>query len=326
MDIDHLFFKHRKLLLWLANTAEGRYLLDIKDKDRVVKVTPNSFHQLRGFQKDRAVIQARIYCSNGVAKILAPILTKLEILDSEYKEKFDKQKAFLHYAGYERSRQFPQIYLATATFNIGTEGLLSMNGEYTYAYARASTTADSVEFPPPYGDGGRQLGAFKYGGGTYNDCCRSFFSVDTSSLGAGATVTATLFRWSRDTRADTFAIDGIVCPSTQASDTNLVATDYDNFTYTAWSDVITPTTASTTYTWTFNAAGIAGVNKTGYTKFVLLNYTFDYSNGTPTRQDTWMEFYTHISGSGATLPNIYVTYTLPPATTNYLKDYRRASF
>lgn len=304
-----LFRRYQKDLLWMANSDAGRYLLGVKDKDKIVKITPNSFHQLRDFVNDKPIIQAPFYVGNPLADVFLPLLEKMKIAD-EYSHIDDPHDALLYYANLKRSRLYPQLYLATQTFDtLATEGLLSMNGEYTYSFARSSSTADQVEASPPFGDGGRQLGAFRYGGGTFNDCCRAFFAIQTSALGVGAMVTDTLFRWTRDTRSDTSTPDGIVCPSTQADPTSLVAADYSRFSYTAWSDVVSPSSPSTLYTWTFNTDGKAGVNVSGYTKFVLINYTYDFNNGTPTAGDKWAEFYTHISGSGSTLPNIYVTYT-----------------
>ena len=315
------FKQNQKMLLSFLNTEGGRYLLGIKDSYPIVKVTENSFHQLRDFKNDNAIIQARFYVGDAIANTLLPIFTKMQIADQEYKKILDGREAFLHFSGLEEKRRiYPQIYLTTGTFNAGAgDGEVNSNTFDTWAAARAAATGSEVINQPTTNDQGRWAGAYNYSSAPVVYLCgRTFYPVDTSGLTASAIITEVLLKVSSNTRADMLGVLGIIVPSTQASTSTLVAADYDNITYTAWSDAVTVgAAASTTYTLTFTAAGIAGINLTGFTKFAAISKTYDFDNASPGTGNRWGSIYNSGTGSGATIPNLSITYTVPSAATTF---------
>ena len=70
---DGYFEKNQKLLLSLVNTEGGRYLLGIKEKEKVVKVSPSSYHLLDGVEGKNLVIRGKFYCYEAIAKTLLPV-------------------------------------------------------------------------------------------------------------------------------------------------------------------------------------------------------------------------------------------------------------
>lgn len=91
MNPKQYFKTNQKQILSLLNTEGGRFMLGV-DKRPIVKITPNSVHQLVGFEKDRVVLEAKMYTRDCFASLILPI-NKVDILDFEYKGKYDREKA-----------------------------------------------------------------------------------------------------------------------------------------------------------------------------------------------------------------------------------------
>jgi hypothetical protein len=159
--------------------------------------------------------------------------------------------------------------------------------------------------------------------GKWYSLYRGGFLFDTSSLPDDATITsATLSLYGVD-KADpqndspTVAVYAF----TPASNTNIAIGDYSNFGATAYSNVLTYASLSTTgYTdFTLNSIGIAAINKTGISKFGTRNANYDVTGTSPTwaagQNIAHWTIYHAEKGTGYQ-PKLVVTYTVLPTVTS----------
>lgn len=114
---------------------------------------------------------------------------------------------------------------------------------------------------------------------------RFLFLFDTSSLGSGATIssaTVGLYVTAKGSGAQSVAVN--IYSSAPASNTGLVAADYDTTGTTAYASniAITSITTSAYNTFTLNSTGIAAISKTSITKFSLKEALYDAGGTTPT--------------------------------------------
>lgn len=310
MDIHRLFSTYQKDLLWMANTEAGRYLLGIKDKDPIIKVSQNSYHQLRDIQKDKAIVQTRLFFKGEVANTFVPLLRKMELAD-EYEHIDKPYDALLNYAGFQRSRLYPQIYLATfqALATSGGAGRVWISWQ-TWATCRAAATAENL------GAGNFSIG----NNGTPDNYMffRCMTPCDTSSLTALATVTSGNIEFYRDDSwgfTDTDSTTIVIVPTTQPDPTTLALADFGKVSYSSKGSLPYASTTNLTYN-AIPFSDVSAINKTGYSLLGLISGR-DLTNSQATG--------TNMIGCPNPNPRYNVTYTLP-VTTNYLKSYRRLSF
>lgn len=143
---------------------------------------------------------------------------------------------------------------------------------------------------------------------------RGIFIFDTSVLPDAATVTAGAFRVKPS--AAPYGSSGYIRlygPATPASDTALVNDDFDQFGANVWSDDLTITgfSSGVARDFTLNAAGIAGINLTGKTRFSA-RVSFDVTTTSPGADVTAgvLINYNEATNS-ADRPQLLVTYTVP---------------
>ena len=262
-----------KDIFQIINTEAGRYLLGIKDKEPIIKLSPNSVHQLLGYEKDKAVIKGKFWCGAPyVLNIFQPILDKIRIAKEELKYRQyisdNPYKTFLHFSDlspFEYSRYLPQVLLAS--FSVGGGDGWTQCNHATYATAQNGTgnlssnsTNGSTTFIAP---GQAESGGTFYVGHIY-------FPTDTSSIGADSTITAggnSLNFWPEGVRStDGGNLDIVV--TTQASNTALVNSDFTQVGSTVQGTVaFTSLTAAQINTTTLNSTGDGNISKTGFTKF-----------------------------------------------------------
>ena len=157
---------------------------------------------------------------------------------------------------------------------------------------------------------------------TWDEIWRSIFLFDTSPLTASATISAATMSIMGTYKFDTFATDinlNInIYTSAPASNTALVAGDYDSLGTTAQSD-----TAITYANWlttpayndfVLNATGLGNISKTAVTKFGARNANYDVANSAPTWEESKQARlggnYSDAAGTSSD-PKLVITYTLP---------------
>ncbi len=107
--------------------------------------------------------------------------------------------------------------------------------------------------------------------------------------------------------------------SYQASPTSLIEEDYDQCgnavqNPTMWNSnfVSTESISTSVYTvWGLNAAGLAGIDKNGWTQIGLRSYLEYYSSGTPPGGDAYHRWRSSENGGTASDPKLIVTFTVP---------------
>ena len=150
-------------------------------------------------------------------------------------------------------------------------------------------------------------------------CVRSIFLFDTASLTASATISAATQSHYGSAKADALSTtpDTNIYSSLPASNTDLVAGDFDSLGATAFCDTaLTYNAASTTAynDFAYNATGLAAIAKTGITKTGTRNANYDVSGTPPTWSSGAGSYFTCITADTAgtsTDPKLVVTFTLP---------------
>lgn len=308
-------------LLKIVNTEEGKQVLGIlgqKPKNKIVHITHNSFIEHLGGKK----YQATFFSRRPIEKLFQPILDKIQIANDEYKRITNKREAFLHYSGLEtKNYKYPQIFLITspATFNPASganspvDGTVSREGvdeAFATIRAGAGTIADT-------GSGENYL--FRVRNSTtssqYSEFLRSFQLFDTSTLTAGAIISSAVFSVFFTTGDNTVASGGAnVVSSTPANTNNLVTGDYNNVGSTRFSTDKTYAgiTGSAYNDFTYNASGIAAIDKGGISKFAIRSVC-DIDNAAPTWVGAGAQGYylSYFADHGSNLPKLVVTFTLP---------------
>lgn len=256
--MNEYFKTNYKTILESANTKAGRFLLDIKEKEPIVKVTPNAYIFKKGSQ-----YKGIFYTNDKIANTFLPIITKLNIAKDEYRTKVeeDEYKAFLHYAELEKARYLPQIYLTDFTSNAGGDGGINA-ANATWSTARNAGTGNFTFTDTGVGWDGTN--------GFY--IRRSFYPFDTSAITVGATITEALLKiyvtLVLDSYNDAYSYINIF-QSTQADETSLVLGDFDEIGSTAGATAIDLTAGFTTSaynTFTLDATGRGWVTPGGWSK------------------------------------------------------------
>ena len=143
---------------------------------------------------------------------------------------------------------------------------------------------------------------------------------DTSSLTSDATITSATLKFKKfGTTEDGHYAGAVVVSSSPASNTALVAGDYDSTGTTAYSDVIDyfDITGAAFKTFTLNASGEAAISLTGITKLAIVEDYYDRANYDPGWMDgatvTKLGIKTADATGTASDPKLTVNYTLPAA-------------
>jgi hypothetical protein len=142
---------------------------------------------------------------------------------------------------------------------------------------------------------------------------RMAFIYDTSSL-HGCTissVTNQIFKLFHDDGLKVNGVRHIITQFSPADNQSLVAGDFDQCSGTLWSDrVDTAANDDQYYTWTWTAAGIAGINKSGYTStFLREEDDVDGSFSGTWVSDSHAYIAVRMVENGSNLPYLTVTYS-----------------
>ena len=147
---------------------------------------------------------------------------------------------------------------------------------------------------------------------------RGIWLFDTSELDDGDVVDSATLSFYGSSKADqnSYVPDVNVYASTPASNTALVAGDYGNTGSTAFSTAITYANFSTTSynDFVLNASGLAGISKTGISKFSTRNANYDVANVAPSWAfNAGAQFITISADTAGTTqdPKLVVVHTSP---------------
>lgn len=287
------FRKYAKDLLWMTNSEAGRFLLGIKDKDKIVKLSPNSFHQLRDFRNGKAIIEARFSTRNIVAEIFLPLLTKMEIANREYKHIEKPYEAFLHFSGLEPKRYtYPSIFLVTETF-AEADNVTVRTNHAVWATARGGTGATA--FPLAQHETSLTAGTYRID--------RGFMHFNTAALPDTATITSAFVRINGSAGADADTVTGHIVSSTAASPPT--ASDWANIGATSFGSYVFAGFPTGNKDVTLDTNGIANISLTGLSKFGLRTNR-DIDDSAPTGTN-----YINITQGNCL---ISITYTLPSSS------------
>jgi hypothetical protein len=151
-------------------------------------------------------------------------------------------------------------------------------------------------------------------------------TFDTSALTSAATVTAAVYRANPNLLASTFFTGPVnaalkigVYDSTQASDTTVVAADYQAPGTTLQSDFIfySAMTQDSQFELTLTSTGRSSISKTGTTKFAIYEGTYDAPNSAPPfRASSYWYISVYSDFGNATYSQqLVITYTGDPTVT-----------
>jgi hypothetical protein len=277
---DKFFKSNQKLLLGLVNTEAGRYLIGINKNDQAVKITPNSVHILRDFVDNKPLIEGKFYGYERMAKILMPLLTKMDIINNF------SYKSLLHHSGLYLNPKYPSIFLLAQDFYAGAGDGVTANDDVSTSWATTHDAATGNAAGAGSATTNRFLGSYLISGDSKYAIYRAYYPTDTSAIGSAGTITAATLSVYSDPGDGTTNPDGVVVATSQASTSTLATSDYSLIGSTAFSDVITA--SGTSYKiWTLNATGRSNITKAGTTKMGLRNSTYDNSNSAPAINGVW---------------------------------------
>lgn len=311
------FAMQQGLLLWMANSMYGRDLLCIcKSFPKIVRITPNS--------------------------ITSRIGDKLFVTDFRTHSKWSKiiryrWKEFQEYATFyykqlpSRFRILfpvvPQMGFAyvSSTFYPAAGAASPVDGNVTYqgagleSFASVRGAADGTAVDVTSANINAFCACSNFA--TAYDIERGVTCFDTSSIGAGATVTAAVDSiYVTDGRNEGTTTTFGPYSNSIASTADITTADYDQFgtTIFATAQNIPDHPGSPAYfDFTFNASGIAAISLTGVSKLAWRETTGDVGNTAPGAGNSHRIAADTADQTGTTSdPKLVVTYT-PGVTSNF---------
>lgn len=279
-----------------------------------ILLLPNGFVDYLGKKQFRSTFSTRAYNS----PILYQTLEKLDIVSSYISNIKEAEIFIMNDLGLIRKRfDFPQIYLSD-TFNPDANPeSTSVDGRVyrgvvneTFGTIRAGVgSAGDDTFSS-------DLNIQVKGSGTSNQWAvllRSFFLFDTSSIPDGDIVSAATFSLYVTAKTTNITDSVGLLQSNPASNTAIIASDYQGFTQTTRqtnSDLtISGMTTSAYNDWVLNNTGISNVSKTGITKLGIKTAS-DIDNSAP----SWVngasgDFTANQADAGSNKPKLVVTHS-----------------
>lgn len=229
----------------------------------------------------------------------------------------DKQTGDLAVVLSEAGLTKPFLVDPTSTFNPSAgDGYVRYVNVSSPAWASVITQTDGTSTSHTDTEGSNPVAGFSAEASpvTFG---RHFEAYDTSTLADNAVISAaTITKYLNDLtvgNADTQSYNYF--EGTQASTSELVLGDMDAHGTTAWATAIAYTSLSlganpawTANIWTLNASGIAGISKTGFTKFCFRN-SADYNAVAPTSGAN--NYFRSANSEDANQPVLSVTFTVP---------------
>jgi hypothetical protein len=177
----------------------------------------------------------------------------------------------------------------------------------TWAVAHGSTPTGKTSGTADGADALRGAMGYYYPANWY--CDRDYLYFDTSGLPDNASVTAVTMTVYGHLGGNTTTQNiWQAFAGTQAD--SLTTADWNAF-GEAWSNTQNVPASNGAVTFTFNAAGIAGINLTGLTKVCLRDYTYDVGGTQPPYCTPECGNNITFSDSSTNKPSLYITYVAP---------------
>ncbi len=270
------FQKFQKELLEIANSDYGRSLFQIPEKEKIVKLSPNSYH----LELDKGIYKATFRCYEFYGGIVNGGFAHKGI---------DSSRDILPYISRKNYSLAPYFYLpmmSTLTFYSGAgDGHVYLIEGGTGDCANwdafmAATNGNNVDYTSDHA-----YAMITQNGGGSRVLARGYWPVNTASLGVGAKVksgTFSLYGYAIYQDTDGKAV--CLVEGTQASTSSLAFSDYSKVVRNVLlSDTqILLHLSNVSYNdWPLNATGISKVSKTGFTKFATIG-NVDYGNSCTT--------------------------------------------
>jgi len=284
---DIWFVVQQKLLLWMANTPEGRALLCIpKEYPRIIEISKKHIKMYLGTWGGRDHFMSDFRIGAKWANTIRHRWFDFQKMAQWYYF-MNRMTPMMpvapsHSLRYTTTTVYPDPNPETTTVDGKCRDASADNRSWaTVRNAAGSDKDDSSAF-----ESGVQIGAGTTSN-TWEYIARGFFLYDTSSIPDTDMVdSATLSLYGHaksDTLGSTPNIN--IYTSNPASNTALVASDYATVGDTAQCD-----TAVTYAGWSsaayndfaFNATGLGNISKTGVSKFSSRNASYDVANSAPT--------------------------------------------
>ena len=284
---DAQWFKfYQPSLLGLVNTAHGRDLFDIsRDLPPIVEIAPWYYRWIIGkgeyqteFHSRAVYFRKLLHRWNEIVRDLEhPLFVPKYVVHNgrklavpmggatttKYPDADTESSSVDGYIGHQGLDAADRVNWSTATTDDGTS--IGSLGLVRDAHAKLNTTWFQRD-------------------GTWEDAIRSFMLFDTSSIGSGQSVSAAVYSFTA-AQASTSAAELTynIVSSSPASNTALVAADFDNLGTTSFgtAEADGVTVDSSTYNdITLNSSGRAAVAVAGVTKLAM-RWEADRANAEP---------------------------------------------
>jgi hypothetical protein len=325
---EQFFTKHQKTLLYIANKWYLRWLLGLNrlpkelKNIKIDKITPNSIHSVIGKlnKNGRPKYKVNGYFFTGprFAEALAHNLSPFCYFQNFSTGKMVWRFSPIGVLGCLLIALYPKIIGGFCFFGTTTTykpSAASGQGMYSGDASSWSTARNASSAL------GLQNSFYSSVSGGYYYCIRAAFTIDTSGIGSGSTISSAY--WSLVMAGDACGTAGEYYNLFDYSGANTVATDsFNDMTVdsptaytTAWQgSEVTDGTRFNTANW--NSTGLGIISKTGSSKFSMRNH-YDYNNSAPLGRK-YMYFYQYANTT--TDPYLSVTYTTAVAnTTNFFQ-------
>jgi len=298
------FIKHQKILLWVANTLIGRYILCINGnrssvgKYKITKILPNALFWTAGRYK-KAEFRTHNKFSKRLFYVFYPIWWLIHQWDMLFANNF--QPAWN--LGFDTLTVYPDANVESTS----VDGYIKIDAQATWAGVHDATSASGGARPNAALD---QFARASIIGGTYY-ISRGFFLFDTSALPTGPNISSavlSIYDSNNDTRnADTTAVH--IVASTPASNTDLVDEDFDQVGSTSFASIALSSWVNTgAYNaFTLNASGISAISDSGISKYGA-RIARDLDNSAPTGDNLTQCNFADQTGTTSD-PKLVVTYT-----------------
>ena len=282
------FRTNQKLFLWFANTWIGRKILCIDGekssvgKRKIIKIESHAITWKKSKYSKFYQTEFRTHNKFGKRLFYAfyPIWYLVHLWDLIIANNF--QPAWN--LGFDTLTVYPDANAETDTVDGNASMTYGAGSGVSWATLKAD--AGSTAQPSVTQDNAVALFADVAVSNKWKELDRGIYLFKTSGLGVDATISAGVFSIKGYYKGDSASLAPSinVYSSAPATDTNLVAGDYDSLGTTPFSTTVTYAgyIADNFNDFTLNAAGLAAISKTGNTKFGTRDPIYDVGSSTPT--------------------------------------------